>query len=340
MFKYIKLSLLLSSFIVASMSSAQTSMSFLEYADNLKREALEKGYDEAFLEPIFASLQERKAVVKADKNQPERRLTLDTYLETRVPDWKVTQAVEAYQKHKDVLARVSKQYGVQARFIVALWGNESNFGRIQGNHPVMSSLVSLAHEGRRETLFKNQFFAALDILREGHVSLESFNGSWAGAMGQSQFMPSSFLTYAVDANGDGKKDIWNTEEDVFASIANYLSKEGWDGDYTWGRQVKISDNFDMQSIAALEGLNRDKKKPLSDWQALGLTKFDGTALPNVDIQASLILPDGEKGRVYLVYNNFDTLMRWNRSYYFGISVAHLAERLDKALHSIGLAQER
>jgi membrane-bound lytic murein transglycosylase B len=336
MLKYIKLGLLLSSVCMAFALSAQTQMSFQEYAESLKREALDKGYEEAFLAPIFLSLQERKAVVKADRNQPERRLTLDTYIETRVPDWKVAQAVEAYQKHKDVLTRISQQYGVQARFIVALWGNESNFGRIQGNHPVMSSLVSLAHEGRRETLFKNQFFAALEILREGHVSLEAFNGSWAGAMGQSQFMPSSFLTYAVDANGDGKKDIWNTEEDVFASIANYLSKEGWNGEQTWGRQVKLSASFDMQSISSLEGLSKEKKKPLTEWQALGVTKFYGTALPNVDIHASLILPDGENGRVYLVYNNFDTLMRWNRSYYFGISVAHLAERMDKALYSISL----
>jgi membrane-bound lytic murein transglycosylase B len=166
------------------------------------------------------------------------------------------------------------------------------------------------------------------------VTLDAFNGSWAGAMGQSQFMPSSFLTYAVDANGDGKKDIWNTEEDVFASIANYLSKEGWNGSYTWGRQVKLSDNFDVRSISQLEGLSRDKKQTLPEWSSLGITKFDGSPLPNVDIPASLILPDGENGRVYLVYNNFDTLMRWNRSYYFGISVAHLAERIDKALNSI------
>lgn len=322
--------------LLSSLVNAQSQKSFQEYAAQLKQEALEKGYDEAFLRPIFDSLQERKAVVKADRNQPERRLTLDTYLQTRVPDWKVKQALEAYQKHQSALERISQEYNVQARFIVAIWGNESNFGRIQGDHPVMSSLVSLAHEGRRETLFKNQFFAALDILKEGHVTLDAFKGSWAGAMGQSQFMPSSFLTYAVDANGDGKKDIWNTEEDVFASIANYLSKEGWNGSYTWGRQVKLSDKFDLQFISQLEGLSRDKKKTLPEWSSLGITKFDGSSLPNVDISASLILPDGENGRVYLVYNNFDALMRWNRSYYFGISVAHLAERLDKALHSISL----
>ncbi|MBT1450954.1 lytic murein transglycosylase [Glaciecola sp. XM2] len=317
----------------AYQAGAADALSFDEYRDALKQEALSKGYSEAFLTPIFDSIVERKAVVKADRNQPERRLTLDTYLETRVPDWKVEQAVQAYREHYDVLKKISEQYNVQARFIVALWGNESNFGRIQGNHPVMSSLVSLAHEGRRETLFKNQFFAALKILQQGHVTLENFNGSWAGAMGQSQFMPTSFLTYAVDANGDGKKDIWQTEEDVFASIANYLSQEGWNGNFTWGRQVKLSESFNMERISQLEGLSRDRKKTLRDWQALGVTKFDQTALPNVDIKASLILPDGEAGRVYLVYDNFDTLMRWNRSYYFGISVAYLAQRIDKAFNA-------
>lgn len=323
--------ILLSAVLTCIATNAYAQVSFEQYKQTLKQEAIAEGYSEDFLNPIFNSIVQRQAVVKADRNQPERRLTLDTYLATRVPDWKVEQAINAYQEHAEILQQVSDKYGVQARFIVALWGNESNFGRIQGNHPVISSLVSLAHEGRRETLFKNQFFAALKILQEGHVSLEAFNGSWAGAMGQSQFMPSSFLQYAVDANGDGKKDIWGTHADVFASIANYLSQEGWQGDYTWGRQVKLGEGFDKSKISQLEGLQRDRKRSLGEWQKLGVTRFDGRALPNVDINASLILPDGESGRVYLVYNNFDTLMRWNRSYYFGVSVAYLAERIDKAL---------
>nr|WP_241664395.1 lytic murein transglycosylase [Ningiella ruwaisensis] len=306
-------------------------LAFEDYVESLKNEALQKGYDADFLNPIFASIKQRETVVKADRNQPERRLTLDNYLETRVPDWKVKQALEQYNLHKDLFERVAKKYQVQPRFIVALWGNESNFGRIQGNHPVISSLVSLAHEGRREHLFKTQFFAALEILKQGHISLENFNGSWAGAMGQSQFMPSSFLTYAVDANGDGKKDIWNTPEDVFASIANYLSKEGWRGDQTWGRQVKLSDTFPKERISSLEGLSQTRKKSLQAWSDLGVRRFDGSLLPEVDMQAALILPDGPDGRVYLVYNNFETLMKWNRSYYFGISVAYLSERIAKEI---------
>ena len=317
------------SLFAVSHAPAQEQASFDSYVDSLKQQALVKGYSEDFLSPIFSSIKQREAVVKADRNQPEKRLTLDTYLATRVPDWKVKQATEQHQNHQASLERIAKQYGVQARFIVALWGNESNFGRIQGNHPVISSLVSLAHEGRRKALFESQFFAALQILQEGHIELDSFNGSWAGAMGQSQFMPTSFLNYAVDANGDGRKDIWGTPEDVFASIANYLKQEGWSDSITWGRQVIFAENFPIERIPQLEGLTKDRKKTLSEWQSLGVRRYDGSALPNADLKASLILPDGKDGRIYLVYDNFDTLMRWNRSYYFGISVAYLSERIAK-----------
>jgi membrane-bound lytic murein transglycosylase B len=271
----------------------------------------------------------REKVVTADKNQPESKLTLDKYLSTRVPDWKVKQAVEKMHEHSELLDKVEKQYGVQKRFIVALWGNESNFGRIQGNHPVLSSLASLAFDGRREDLFKKQFFAALTILSEGHVSIDGFNGSWAGAMGQSQFMPTSFLAYAVDGNGDGKKDIWTTPEDVFASIANFLSTEGWDSTQTWGRQVKLGDDFDTSTLNKYSGLAKDKMLRMSAWTILGVTKFDGSELPAVNVKASLILPDDTDGRIYLAYNNFHTLMRWNRSLYFGVSVGYLADRIRK-----------
>lgn len=313
-------------------AESEKALAFNDYVKSLKQKALVKGYSKDFLSPIFATIKQREAVVKADRSQPERRLTLDTYLATRVPDWKVQQASEQYQLHQAVLEKIASEYGVQARFIVALWGNESNFGRIQGNHPVLSSLVSLAHEGRRQTLFEAQFFAALEILRQGHIELDEFNGSWAGAMGQSQFMPSSFLNYAVDANGDGKKDIWGTPEDVFASIANYLKQEGWNSKETWGRQVRLADSFPLDKINELEGLNSSRKKTLVEWQSLGVTKFDGSPLAEVPIRAGLILPDGVDGRIYLVYGNFDTLMRWNRSYYFGISVAYLSERIAKEIH--------
>ena len=302
---------------------------FAEYLAQLRTEAEDKGFTDEVLDVAFASIKMREKVVKADKNQPETKLTLDKYLSTRVPDWKVMQAVDKIQEHAELLNKVEKKYGVNKRFIVALWGNESNFGRIQGDHPVLSSLVSLAFDGRRETLFKRQFFAALTILSEGHVAIDDFTGSWAGAMGQSQFMPTSFLSYAVDGNGDGKKDIWSTPEDVFSSIANFLAKEGWNHQQTWGRQVKLSDSFDINTLNTYAGLAKDKMQVMLAWSNLGVTKFDGTALPTVNVRASLILPDDASGRIYLVYNNFHTLMRWNRSLYFGVSVGYLADRIRK-----------
>ena len=300
---------------------------FDAYVAGLKKEAVEKGFAPTLLEPAFETIQIRERVIKSDRNQPERKITLDDYLKTRVPDWKVQQAVELVNEHQALLDKVEKQYGVQKRFIVALWGNESNFGRIQGKVPVLSALATLAFEGRREALFRKQFFDALTILSEGHIPLESFTGSWAGAMGQSQFLPSSFLTYAVDFDQDGKTDIWQSKADVFASIANYLAKEGWRDDQTWGRQVTLTE----PSLAQLAGLHRNAAKPLSEWQKLGVRRFNGDALPSVNINANLILPDGEEGRAYLVYNNFQTLMKWNRSSYFGVSVSYLSERIKKDL---------
>ncbi len=306
-------------------AQASEKPAFEDYVASLKSEAISKGFSAEFVDSVFSDVEFYQRAVKADKNQPERKITLDSYLATRVPDWKVSQAVKYYQQHKTLLDQVSDKYGVQARFIVALWGNESNFGRIQGKFPVVSALTTLAYEGRREALFKKQLFAAMSILKEGHISQDKFLGSWAGAMGQSQFMPTSFLTYAVDFDGDGKKDIWSNPADVFASIANYLKSEGWDGNYTWGRQVKIPANFDLSKT----GLSKKKMLTLPQWRELGVTRFDGTDLPNVDLKASMIMPDDENGRIYLVYSNFHTLMRWNRSTYFGVSVSYLADRIKK-----------
>lgn len=311
--------------LVSRADEPKTQAGFEQYIDEVKQEALKKGYSQGFLERTFAGATFRQRAVKADKNQPETKLTLDTYLATRVPDWKVKQAVVLYQQYGELLAQVEQKFGVQARFILALWGNESNFGKFTGNYPVISSLTTMAYEGRREAMFRKQLFAALDILRQGHISQENFLGSWAGAMGQSQFMPSSFLSYAYDFDGDGKKDIWSNQGDVFASIANFLKSEGWDDATTWGRQVKIPANFDME----LAGLNKSKMQSLADWQTLGIRRYDGSNLPNNKLKASLLMPDGPQGRVYLVYPNYHVLMRWNRSSYFGTAVGYLSDRIKK-----------
>lgn len=298
---------------------------FEQYLADLKSQSTEQGYSTDFVEQVFSGVSYRQKTVIADKNQPETKVSLDKYLATRVPDWKVKKAIDLMAQHRVLLDQVERQFGVQKRFIVALWGNESNFGNIMGTHSVINSLVTLAYEGRREALFKKQLFAALKILKQEHVEHKDFVGSWAGAMGQSQFMPTSFLNYAVDFDNDGRKDIWNNEADVFASIANFLKSEGWSDQLTWGRQVTVPKDFDF----SLVGLKSSSKRLLTDWQALKVRRYDGSDLPKLPIKGSLIAPDGGSGRIYLVYNNFHTLMKWNRSSYFGVSVSYLSDRIKK-----------
>ena len=327
--------LLSASLSTSVLAEQKTQADFDVYVAALKKEALEKGYDEALVDQALATAKFKKKVISADKNQPEVKETLETYLPKRVPQWKIDRARKLYKENQDVLEKVAKEYGVQARFIVALWGLESNFGKIQGGHSVIASLVTLAFDGRRETMYKNQLWAALDILKEGHITLDKFKGSWAGAMGQTQFMPTSFNAYAVDYNGDGRKDIWTTEEDAFASIANYLKQAGWNDDLTWGRQVKLPEGFDNSNILKRGTKTRsqwleywkDSERSLADWQALGVRKMDGSDLPNVDITAAMVMPDDVNGRMYLAYDNYKALMHWNRSYYFATSVGYLSDRI-------------
>jgi membrane-bound lytic murein transglycosylase B len=316
---------LMSIFYIAWSTLACAQVSFDDYIQQLKKEAVQQGFKTEFIELQFSDVQFHQKAVVADKNQPESKITLDKYLATRVPDWKVKQALELMEQHKVVLAQVERQYGVQARFIVALWANESNFGRYMGKYPVISSLATMAYEGRREDFFKKQLFAALTIVEQGHINHDDFLGSWAGAMGQSQFMPTTFLAYAVDFDGDGKKDIWANTDDVFASIANFLKSEGWNETLTWGRQVSLPKEFDMTLI----GLGKQDRKTMLSWQALGVRRYDGEDLPTLDLMSSLIAPDGPDGRIYLVYENFNTLMKWNRSSYFGAAIGYLSDRIKK-----------
>lgn len=306
---------------------------FASYTAALKAEAMAKGYDTALLNSVFSSLEFHERVVSADRSQPEVVETLSTYLPKRVSETRIRMARERYQQYLPQLEEIGRRYGVQPRFIVALWGLESSFGRFMGNYSIPSALATLAYEGRREAFFKQEFFNALDILAQGHISLADMKGSWAGAMGQSQFMPSSFLAYAQDGDGDGKKDIWTNELDVFASIANYLKQQGWDNSGTWGREVILPAGFDSAyaiqrgSLARNEWLQRwnASERSLSDWHKLGVRRLNGSPLPQRDLAAALILPDGPTGRAFLAYNNYKSLMHWNRSYYFVTSVGYLAD---------------
>lgn len=305
----------------AQTETEEAEKGFPEYVAKLKQEALAEGYSEETLEKAFAGVKYYAKSVAADKNQPEFKLTLDTYLPKAVPEWKAKKAVEVYNEHKELLEKVGAEFGVQPRFIVALWGIETNFGGFTGGFDVVSALTTMAYDGRREEFFKKELWHALTIIQDGHINPDDMKGSWAGAMGQTQFMPSSFMNFAIDYDGDGRKDIWNSYEDVFASAANYLKSVGWQDDVTWGRQVQLPEGFD-ESLAGLK-----TKKSLAEWQELGIRRLDGEALPTRDVQASIVIPDDATGRVYLAYANYDALMRWNRSNYFVAAVGYLSDRI-------------
>ena len=322
-----------SSYSAVNGETAAIKPSFTDYTAALKQEVLSNGYAPELVEQVFASLTYHERVVSADKAQPEFVETLSTYLPKRVSETRIKMARERYQQYLPELEKIGQTYGVQPRFIIALWGLESSFGRIMGSYSVPSALVTLAYDGRRESFFKKEFYQALDILAQGHITLNDMKGSWAGAMGQSQFMPSSFMAYAQDGDGDGKKDIWGNQLDVFASIANYLKQQGWDNNKTWGREVKLPADFDFKhaiakgSLARTEWLGRwqQSERSLAQWNALGVQRLNNTALPKVDINAALVLPDGSGGRAFLAYDNYKALMHWNRSYYFVTSVGYLAD---------------
>lgn len=294
---------------------------FPSYLEQLKNQALAQGISQTTVDSAFANAHFVDRVVTADRNQLEKKITLDDYLKRVLPAWKIQRGREMAQQYQPQLARAATRYGVPERYLVALWGMESGFGKIQGKEDVVSALATLAFEGRREAFFSKQLMAALRIIEQGHINPDELKGSWAGAMGQCQFMPTSFLTYAVDGDGDGRIDIWNNLDDIFASTANYLATEGWKPGVDWGREVKLPAGFNIDSL----GLQDAQAHRVDQWSARGVMLPDGSALPRSRLASWVIAPDDLQGRAFLVYDNFRTLMHWNRSYYFAISVGMMAD---------------
>ena len=259
--------------------------------------------------------------IELDRSQPESRLTLDEYLAKVISTDRIARGQANLSANRAVLDEIGARFGVQPRFIVALWGIETDYGRVTGNYSVIGSLATLAYDGRRAEFFRSELLHALHIVQEGHIDAYNMIGSWAGAMGQTQFMPSSFRAYAIDYNGDGRRDIWATLPDVFASIASYLSSFGWRADQTWGREVVVPAGMDP-NLATL-----DIEKTLPEWQALGVRQLGGTPLPDRPLMASLLYP-GEGPRSFLFYPNFKTILKWNYSSYFGCAVGYLADGIE------------
>jgi membrane-bound lytic murein transglycosylase B len=295
--------------------------SFEDWLSIVLDQAKGRGLTSKTVQTALSNVTPNPRVVELDRQQPEFTQTFWAYLDGRVSSNRIERGRKLLAQNKTLLAGIEKKYGVQGRFLVAFWGLETNFGQFLGGFPVIESLATLAYDDRRSEFFRAELFDALKILEQDHVDLENMVGSWAGAMGQPQFMPSTFSRYAIDEDGDGRKDIWASLPDVFGSASNYLSGLGWDNTYTWGREVRLPADFNLD-LAALR-----TKKPLPSWQDLGVHRIDGRALPNADIQASVILPAGHKGPAFLVYDNFEAILNWNRSLLYAISVGHLADRL-------------
>ena len=260
-------------------------------------------------------------VIALDQRQPESSLSLTAYAAGVVTKSRVQKGRALIKKHRKILQEVAARYGVPPQMIVALWGMESGFGRNMGGYSVIDSLATLAYEGRRAAFFRGELLNALRILDQEHIPASDLRGSWAGAMGQCQFMPSTYLRYAVDTDQSGKRDIWHDTGDVFASIANYLAAEGWNRHQTWGREVRITRPVDPQIV----GLGH--QETLATWRAQGIRNKDGSPLPIKDLRASLIQPDGADGRSFLVYDNLGALRRWNRSTSFAVTAGLLADRI-------------
>ena len=314
-FLYILISLVLLS------TQAFSNDTFSDFVTGISNEAEKKGISLKLIRDFKTKVAFIPRVIELDRSQPEFKLTLDQYLARVVTSSRIKKANSKYKKNKKILKVISKHYGVQARFLVSLWGIETDFGRLTGGFPVVSALSTLAFEGRRHEYFKKELFNALKIINDGHITLSKMTGSWAGAMGQCQFMPSSFINYANDWDKDGSKNIWTSKPDVFASAANYLNKVGWSDKITWGRKVYIG-QFNKE-------LKENKYYLLNKWSSSGILNDNKTKLPNVKIKARLIIPNDYGNYGYLVYNNFDSLLNWNRSNYFAIAVGKLSDSIDE-----------
>jgi len=311
-------------FFIATTNLLSNELDYPVWLEKFKIRAEKSGISKKTIDETLNQVKIIPRVVELDRNQPEFTLTLSQYLNNVVSKKRKQKGISKIRENWILLENVSKKYKVQPRFIIALWGIETDYGRISGGFPVIDSLVTLAYDGRRGRYFSKELLNALKIIDEGHISYEEMKGSWAGAMGQTQFMPSSFLSYAEDYNNDGKKDIWKTKEDALASAANYLSKLKWDNNETWGREVIVNDNFYLTD----EELTLKNKKKINEWQALGVRRIDGTDLPKKNIEGYLIkINDNNKTRYFLVYKNFKKILKWNTSNYFAIAVGILSDSI-------------
>lgn len=297
-----------------------TENAFAECKQALQEKAVRAGVSEQTASSVVANVSYLERVIELDRRQPEFTTTFADYLNRRVNEARISKGREMLASHRDLLARVTEETGVPAPYLVAFWGLETNYGSYFGKMQVPSSLATLACDQRRSQFFTEQFIAALRIIDEGAIPAEQMEGSWAGAMGHVQFMPTVFLKHAVDADGDGRRDLWNSLPDAMMSAGKFLQSMGWDGEYRWGREVLIPRDFDFN-------LADGRRMRLKAWRDKGITDVFGYPLADEPIDAALVVPSGHQGPAFMAYNNFRVIMGWNRSEFYAIAVGHLADRI-------------
>lgn len=288
----------------------------------LQQRALAAGVSLATANTVLAHSKYVPRVIELDRRQPEFSETFHNYLTLRVTDDRVAQGRKMLAKHHALLEKLQQTYGVPPQYLMAFWGLETNFGSYLGKMPVLDSLATLACDPRRSEFFTLELIEALKMVDEKTVAPHLFVGSWAGAVGNMQFMPTAYRAHAVDGDGDGRADLWRSVPDAMTSAANYLSSMGWKKETRWGREVTLPAKFDY-SLTSLQ-----ERHPLSFWRKQGVVMASGAELPDLEIPASILVPAGHTGPAFVVYENFDIIMRWNRSEYYAIAVGHLADRIN------------
>lgn len=270
---------------------------------------------------LTRGLEPDMSVIEKLDYQPEFRMPIWDYLAGLVDEERVAEGQALLARHADTLRRVEQRYGVDPATVVAVWGVESNYGQSFGKYPLLQALGTLSCHGRRQSYFRTEFFAAMRILQAGHIAPEKLNGSWAGAFGHTQFMPSTFERLAVDFDGDGRRDLIDSTADALASTANFLAKSGWRSGQPWGFEVRLPDGFN------LAGESRRTKRPVAEWRARGVRMVDGAPLPDSGVPLGLLAPAGARGPVFLVTRNFDAIYSYNAAESYGLAIAHLSDRL-------------
>ena len=322
--KYILIFIYFTIFFISKTVLANNNENFNVWLNDFKLKAKQHGISQETIDNSLSNINLIPRVIELDRKQPEFTLTLNQYLNKVVSKNRIEKGIKKIRENWELLEEISNKYNVQPRYIVALWGIETDYGRISGGFPVIASLVTLSYDGRRSRYFTKELLNALKIIDDGHIDSNSMMGSWAGAMGQTQFMPSSFLSYAQDYNNDGKKDIWNSKDDALASAANYLAKLKWNNNETWGREVSVSEEFNIDPNL----LTLKNEKSLLYWHKQGVKKLNGSDLPKNYLQASLIMIQSKNNyRYFIVYKNFKRILRWNTSNYFAIAVGKLSDAI-------------